>query len=918
MTHLRAVFHKIWWLVQCTPRIGICLVSSDKQCISIRGTPVAIADIPAWYKSLLTKAEGQLQKALCGLKFPKFDELIAHRLDPSNPHNSFIDHHNNQEVGYSFILERKNGLQQFKGALLAAIFDDDNLNMRFHYYDSNSNPYPRTGEFYFVTLPQICLTIVGAQMAWFHDVSKLVDTLFLGFHVGPGGVARGTEIQTLSMENTETCHRNLLIVHGYLVAALRYNKTQHNAQMDNLIARFIPTGFGRIFLYYVVIIRSLERIWAEDVFGASESTPYKHLVFVQYAKPMESPQFSKVLYNSTQESLHIGLGIHDYRQFIKAVLRVVLAIDYDNGEEDQAVTQVNAIDTSFGHSSKIGTSMYGLSCTDLPNLTSDLLRLHQSYCQRVHRWLGEGEPLPKHVDPLDMTQMTTMFNGMTSLVKEAAERNPSQETITSTIRAAALDVVKEEIQNTLIPAIKSSVRAEAYDALVNIPWQYLIGADARIPDDCHLPVIVQPSTLRSLKNLLGEDAAPKSPEQAQLLQLVLDRQCHVIGVLPTGGGKSALYQAPSLCESSGMTVCIFPFRALTQDQVLQARNHGIPVATWPERHQQPDEDPPYAQHIAIDRDHTRLVCVSAHQAGRAEFLPWLKALRKNDILTRVVVDEAHQLLTSDFRSCIPNLRVIQELGVPILCLSGSLTPAAVPSLIEFFGFTTSLLRIVRADTPRPSISYHTVQVTEEDLFNAVVKEVKSFPLEREERGLVFCNSYDDCESLSLLTGIPAYYGRLDEQEKDERADMWRLGRIQRLICTSGFGNGVNNPHVRHAVHCRDPGKMDRYIQETGRIGRDGKKSKAVLFYTMGVPSACNIEPPDAAGQLAMTQYLSRKEQCKLIEPSRWLDGEKRVHSCSSIPFAELCDWCSVVRFSGAVLLLADLTGFFEGIRQPEL
>jgi superfamily II DNA helicase RecQ len=427
-----------------------------------------------------------------------------------------------------------------------------------------------------------------------------------------------------------------------------------------------------------------------------------------------------------------------------------------------------------------------------------------------------------------------------------------------------------------------------------MPWQYLIGADTRVPDECHRPVIVQPSTLHMLRRVLGNDATPKSPEQAQILQLVLDRQLHVVATLPTGGGKSILYQVPALCESSGMTVCIFPFRALTQDQILQAHELGISVATWPEYHSESsdEEDPIYAQYIPINPDQTQLICVSAHYAGRAEFLTFLKALLKAGLLNRVVVDEVHTFLTSQYRSCIPNVRKIQQVGVQVVCLSGSLTPPAVPSLIDFFGFPPSLLRTIRADTPRPSISYHTVQVTEDELFAAVVQEIEDFPLEPEERGLIFCNSYRDCEELSRLTGIPVYYGRLDENQKDRNAEMWRSGQIQRLICTSGFGNGVNHPHVRHVIHLNHPKRMERYAQETGRSGRDGKKSRAVMFYTE-VPSAHNVEPPDAAGELAMSRYLSRQQQCKRIEQSRWLDGENRVHSCSSLPSAELCDWCLV-------------------------
>ena len=150
MTHIRAVFHKIWWLVQDTPHIGKFIISADKSCITVRGTPVLIEGIPAWYRGLVIKAEEQLDKVLCGLKFPDLDELVARRLKPSKPQDAFIDDHNNQDVGYSFINETKNGLKQYEGALLAAVFDNEELNSHFYVYDADGNPYSRAGEFYFV------------------------------------------------------------------------------------------------------------------------------------------------------------------------------------------------------------------------------------------------------------------------------------------------------------------------------------------------------------------------------------------------------------------------------------------------------------------------------------------------------------------------------------------------------------------------------------------------------------------------------------------------------------------------------------------------------------------------------------------------------------------------------------------------
>jgi hypothetical protein len=98
-----------------------------------------------WYLQLLKKAEDQLKKVLLGLNFPKFEELMRQRLDPSKPQDAFIDNHNNRDVGYLFLREEKNGLNGFEGTLLYEIIRDEKLNSRFHVYDSVGNLYSCTG-----------------------------------------------------------------------------------------------------------------------------------------------------------------------------------------------------------------------------------------------------------------------------------------------------------------------------------------------------------------------------------------------------------------------------------------------------------------------------------------------------------------------------------------------------------------------------------------------------------------------------------------------------------------------------------------------------------------------------------------------------------------------------------------------------
>lgn len=155
MTHLRATFHKIWWIVNNSPHLPSCLVSADRTSITIHGTPVLIADIPLWYQGLLDDAEALLKKTLFGLEFPEFEELVSGRLDPSKPQDAFIDDHNNRDVGYSFLTEGKNGLQQFENTLLRKIFGNEELNLLFHAYDSDGQPYPRRGTQLSIYLPYL-------------------------------------------------------------------------------------------------------------------------------------------------------------------------------------------------------------------------------------------------------------------------------------------------------------------------------------------------------------------------------------------------------------------------------------------------------------------------------------------------------------------------------------------------------------------------------------------------------------------------------------------------------------------------------------------------------------------------------------------------------------------------------------------
>jgi hypothetical protein len=105
-----------------------------------------IADIPRWYKNLLKEGEELLDKALLGLKFPEFEELIARRLDPKNLRDAFVDNHGKEDAGYSFLTDNRNELEQFEGILLKRIYEDDDLRNQFFATGPDGTLYSRAGK----------------------------------------------------------------------------------------------------------------------------------------------------------------------------------------------------------------------------------------------------------------------------------------------------------------------------------------------------------------------------------------------------------------------------------------------------------------------------------------------------------------------------------------------------------------------------------------------------------------------------------------------------------------------------------------------------------------------------------------------------------------------------------------------------
>jgi superfamily II DNA helicase RecQ len=325
----------------------------------------------------------------------------------------------------------------------------------------------------------------------------------------------------------------------------------------------------------------------------------------------------------------------------------------------------------------------------------------------------------------------------------------------------------------------------------------------------------------ALQEIMGPQAQFRGIQES-VIKTIMAGESPIVAVMGTGGGKSLLFMLPAYCSRSGVTVVVVPLIALRQDMKRRCEEMGLRCQEWESRR---------------PGDGAQVVLVTPESAVSEGFNTFLTRMRATQQLDRIVIDECHVVLNDkmDFRKQLQQLGQLCGTGVQMVLLTATLPPCKEAELWRRMDFRADEVRLFRARTRRRNIRYELKDVSGyevEEKQTAVVDMIQR-KLSQYDQGktVVYCNSVDKVKVLAEALGCDAYYSEVEDRKG--RLERFIRGEKRVIVATSALGMGIDIPDIRVVWHVDRPRTLLDYAQESGRAGRDGLKSEAIMVKGWG-------------------------------------------------------------------------------------
>ena len=350
---------------------------------------------------------------------------------------------------------------------------------------------------------------------------------------------------------------------------------------------------------------------------------------------------------------------------------------------------------------------------------------------------------------------------------------------------------------------------------------------------------VDPRALEALNRYFGYDSF--RPGQSGIVSAILTGH-DVLGVMPTGAGKSICYQIPAAILP-GVAIVISPLISLMRDQVDALNDVGLPAA-FINTTQTPDEqDLVFAQALS---GQIKLLYVAPERLETERFRNF--AVRVP--ISLVAVDEAHCVSQwgQDFRSSYLGIGEFIA-GLPtrptVAAFTATATERVRRDIVSILGLHTPSITVTGFD--RPNLYFDVISMPRKDKASWVASYIASHP---DESGIVYCATRKETEALaeSLNSAVAelraaggadvsdigtiavAYHGGMSADVREKAQRDFVTDRVPVVVATNAFGMGIDKSNVRFVIHHNMPESIEAYYQEAGRAGRDGETSRCTLLW----------------------------------------------------------------------------------------
>jgi superfamily II DNA/RNA helicase len=276
---------------------------------------------------------------------------------------------------------------------------------------------------------------------------------------------------------------------------------------------------------------------------------------------------------------------------------------------------------------------------------------------------------------------------------------------------------------------------------------------------------------------------------------------------------------PAAASRDGVTIVIVPMVALRQDMCERSNEKGIPCAEWDGKR------PPY---------HARIILATPESAVTPAFGRFIEEKKRSHQLERIVIDECHMILesTDQWRPKVRQLKEMAGKGVQVLYLTATLPPSEEAAFHEAIGVPEREMFTLRDRTVRPNTAYAVIgyekKEEDEEVRQLVEEKLDQYP----EPGqvIVYCRKVEQAKRLAVVLGCSVYHRTVGDQKK-KKGILHRLtGQTERVFtATNALGVGIDAPTIRAVIHVGIPKELKQYSQESGRAGRDGQASEAIIM-----------------------------------------------------------------------------------------